>query len=55
MEKCGDCRFYHWGACYGLPPKDEFLARSVKHLSVRPKVEEHEHACSLFKERREKP
>lgn len=54
MDRCGGCRFYHWGECHGLPPKDEFLARTCKHMSVRPRVEEHEYACSLFKERREK-
>lgn len=55
VDRCGDCRFYHWGECHGLPPKDEFLARTCKHMSVRPRVEERDHACSLFKERMEKP
>lgn len=54
MDRCGGCKFYHYGECHGLPPKVEFLARTCKHISTRPRVEEHEYACGLFKERREK-
>lgn len=54
MEKCGDCKFYHWWTCYGLPPRDKFLAHGCQHLSVRPRVDEGERACSLFKKREEK-
>lgn len=54
VDRCGGCKFYHYGECHGLPPKVEFLARTCKHISTRPRVEEHEYACGLFKERREK-
>ena len=55
MDRCGDCEFNRFGTCHGLPPKDEFLARGCKHLSIRPRVEDCDHACSLFKEKQEKP
>lgn len=51
MEKCGDCRFYHWGTCHGLPPMDKFLQCAPKPMSVRPSVREDDYVCSLFKEK----
>ena len=49
MEKCGDCKFCQWGTCYGMPPKNKFLSHECEFLSVRPRVEDGERACSLFK------
>lgn len=51
LTRCGDCEFNHFGTCHALPPRDEFLARTCKHLSIRPRVEDRDHACALFRER----
>ena len=53
MDRCGDCEFNRFGTCHGLPPKDEFLAHGCKHLSVRPRVGDCDHACALFRRRGE--
>lgn len=59
MDRCGDCEFNRFGTCHGLPPKDEFLAHGCRHLSIRPRVGDCDHACALFRrrgeEKREKP
>lgn len=53
-EKCGDCKFNQWGTCYGMPPRNKWLAHAHEFLSVRPRVEDGERACSLFEKREER-
>ena len=48
VDRCRDCEFNRFGTCHALPPRDEFLAHTCKHLSVRPKVEE---SVEMWRER----